>query len=259
MEKKRPKLVKDKDQEGLHLIFDGGLQVIRGSTDLTQISLNQHIQYISGIHEPFLQINLGYGQKNETAFLDQLFAHLRWTAMWWDHWGTELFSQVQEDAFQALVIRSLNGLGVRSLFYVEGKLEAALGLGYMYEYEVYKQNQKQVEEFNHRMTSYLTWTYRLKPSTLSPLNSKQAGQSKQNLKSKTASSFFSATLYNTTYFQPQIGDWDDFRILNDLSLEIRFTSWLAFVESLNLFYDHQPPQGISPYNLNSMSKIRLSW
>ena len=104
--------------------------------------------------------------------------------MWWQRWGTEIFYQVQEDAFRSLIVRHLNGLGVRSLFYAQDQLEGALGLGYMYESEIYRQNQRQIEELNHRVTSYLTWTYRLKKSssTSEPLP-------------------MGITLYNTTYFQ----------------------------------------------------------
>lgn len=47
-----------------------------------------------------------------------------------------------------------------------------------------------------------------------------------------------------TYFQPQIGKWNDFRIISDNSLIVGLSSFVDLKTSFNLRYDAKPPETI---------------
>ena len=63
------------------------------------------------------------------------------------------------------------------------------------------------------------------------------------------SSYFSFTLLpqddvsfiSTTYLQPKIDDFNDYRILNENSLSLGITNKLSFSVQFSLAYDRKPP------------------
>jgi len=55
-------------------------------------------------------------------------------------------------------------------------------------------------------------------------------------------------LYNILYYQPKIGDFSDFRILNDFSLNISISKHLQLVNLLTIRYDNQPPGILKNYD-----------
>lgn len=219
-------------QQGFSLSLDGSLNLIRGNVSLTQLGLGGKGQWIKGIHTALITGSLAYGERDEVAFLNQSFWHVRWTTMWWDHVGGELFAQLQEDAFRSLNLRQLYGGGARFAFLHHQNFTFASGLGYMFERENYQEQQGRSLELNHRATSYLSISYRL------PSNQ-------------------SVSLHNILYFQPNLIDIDDYRALNEFSLEIKLSENFKLVEALSMLYDSAPPPHVKRVDLKSMTTIRL--
>ena len=156
VEQKRPQ-----NSEGFHATLDSALTLIRGNVDLSQLGLNGRAEYKRGIHSPFIQASVDYGKKSKETFLNQSFGHARWTAMWWNSVGTEVFAQLQENSFRSLVLRQLYGGGVRVRFSTWRSGQVALGVGSMFEREVYVEGEgdktREILETNVRATSYLTF------------------------------------------------------------------------------------------------------
>lgn len=232
--------------EGFNLSLDGSLTLIRGNVSLSQTGLGTKLNYSKGIHSPFVQAILNYGEKNGTAFLNQAYVHTRWTAMWFKSWGTELFTQAQEDSFRSLILRQLYGGGLRAKLLGHSKHSLALGVGAMYEREVYQEEQAntaggpvdpqvvfaQVTENNLRLTSYFSV--------------------KQNLQWATQ-----VQVLATVYYQPRIDMFEDYRVLADLGIEIKLSEFLRIVESLSVMYDSEPPEDVRNTDLKSLSSLRL--
>ena len=225
-------------RDGFHATLDSAFTLIRGNVDLSQLSLNGRAEYTRGVHTPFVQASISYGEKSGAAFLNQSFGHARWTAMWWDFIGTEVFAQLQENSFRSLVLRQLYGGGVRVRFSAWTSGQVAMGLGSMFEREVYverdEMSTREVLENNARATSYLTLRQEVKSAA-------------------------DLTLSSTLYFQPLLEQVRDYRILYDLSCEIKLSALVRLVESFHLLYDREPPPGVKGYDLKSMTSLRLSF
>ena len=125
--------------------------------------------------------------------------------------GNELFAQLQENSFRSLVLRQLYGGGLRSeLISVEG-LRTRRGDG---EREVYREPEElmaimelargeilesDVVENNLRLTNYMSMRRQLRWATLMQVGA-------------------------TLYYQPLINEFSDYRVLFDLSIEIKLRS-----------------------------------
>lgn len=235
--------------EGFSGSIDGALTLIRGNVSLSQIGLGARLDYTQGVHRPFVQFALNYGEKESLAFLNQSYAHARWTAMWLNRLGTELFGQLQEDSFRSLILRQLYGGGLRAEVVSAKERSLAFGFGAMYEREVYREPsalsgmmpldrgelvESDVIENNLRLTNYFS--------------------AKQHVKWAT-----SLHLGATLYYQPLINAFSDYRILCDVNVEIKLSEHLRLVESLSLMYDSEPPESVQGADLKSMSTLRVSF
>ena len=229
-------------KEGVSTSLDGSMTMIRGNVSLTQTGLTTRFNYVKGIHTPFIQLSVNYGEKDGVTFLNQSFVHTRWTAMWHRWLGTEFFAQLQEDSFRSLVLRQLYGGGFRSHLLETKTGFLAFGLGAMYEREVYKENRPNqmaaspnlinIVENNLRLTQYLSAKKTLNWST-------------------------QLILSCTVYYQPRVDQVNDYRVLADFGVEIKLSEYLRLVESLGLMYDSTPPNDVQRTDLKSISSLRL--
>jgi hypothetical protein len=251
------------DTDGARMSLDMGMNLIRGNVNLSQINLGTRVQYIKGIHSPFVQASLSYGEKEEEAFLNQSFLHVRWTAMWWKHFGSEVFSQLQKDAFRSLVLRQLYGMGIRGLMYQNHTFDIAMGSGYMLEKEIFLENGIEKLDINHRSTSYLTFHYKLK--TIPVYSTQLKSISKEDshhkcLKYKDKPKYSTlVSLNNTTYIQPLFNQIKDVRFLNDLSLTIHLSTHVQLLETLSIMYDSRPPPDVKNTDLKNMTALRIKF
>ncbi len=232
--------------EGFNLSLDGSMTLIRGNVSLSQTGVATKLNYAKGVHSPFIQAILNYGEKDNKAFLNQSYLHARWTAMWLKSLGTELFAQAQEDSFRSLVLRQLYGGGMRIEFLDHQDRSLALGIGAMYEREVYQESQEVINmtsmdpqtilsemiENNLRLTNYISAKSKLKWAT-------------------------QIDVLFTLYYQPRIDAFNDYRVLADLGVEIKLSKFLRVVESLSLMYDSEPPVGVKNTDLKSLSSLRF--
>ena len=188
----------------------------------------QDLFYVTG--------NLNIGRQNGDAFLNNGFAHARWTHMLSRTLGTELFGQLQFDEFIRLRERWLVGAGLRAELLRAGFLNVALGSGYMLEYEALDLPEGVIEEgdrFAHRWTSYL--------SVKAELDDPQV------------------QFVNTVYVQPRITDFDDYRVLDEAELELAILANLKFAVGLGLRYDSLPPSDVEAFDISIKNKLRLSF
>ncbi|MBK8011107.1 MAG: DUF481 domain-containing protein [Deltaproteobacteria bacterium] len=191
-------------------------------------SVLQDLFYLTG--------NLNIGRQNGDAFLNNGFAHARWTHMWTRMLGTELFGQLQFDEFIRLRERLLAGAGFRGELLRSEFLNVVLGTGYMLEYEALDLPPGVVDDgdvFAHRWTSYL---------------SVKAGLEVPEVQ-----------FVNTVYVQPRITDFDDYRVLDEAELELAVLANLKFAVGLSLRYDSLPPSDVESFDISIKNKLRLSF
>ncbi len=215
------------DKQGLHGSNEVGLSLQRGNVQVFQYQLGLRADYIKGLHHSLIIGSMSYGESDGEPFQDRSYAHLRWTAMWWDHVGTEVFTQVQTAEFQLLTLRQLTGCGLRFTMFND---HLAIGVGGMSDYE--RISTLKVGNFDARATSYIRvgkeWENRIKGQLI-------------------------------TYFQPLFTDPEDYRILTTGSLEFHLNKVFSLVNELNYAYDTRPPEQVINEDMQIKVKFKIRW
>lgn len=138
------------------------------------------------------------------------YTHIRYTYKVSDKYYFETYTQTNNDRPTHLKNRYLFGVGGRRYMCGDSTYEFYTGLSYMYEYEQMDDN----KIFRKgRMSQY--------------------GTVFCNIDDK-------ISLYETVYYQPNMSDGKDYRILNDLKLSIKVLKFLSFNTVLHIHYDNQP-------------------
>ena len=112
-------------------------------------------------------------------------------------------------------------------------LKFRLGTSYFFEHEDYDVSANSIHGSNlfaNRFSTYLTLEYEIKDDI---------------------------KLMMITYFQPQIGKWNDFRIISDNSLIVGLSSFVDLKTSFNLRYDAKPPETIK--NIDTFTRFGFSF
>jgi len=220
---------------GVSGFLDGSLLYRSGNVDLLQAGAGLRLEYNHGIHAPFVQGDLLYGEKGETEYINRGFVHLRWTAMWHPHAGTELFSQLQFSKFKRLSLRTLGGAGLRVGLWLGDAFEAYLGTGYMIEYEALDlsaEDSHPIEVLHHRWTNYLTLRVNVAVNL---------------------------ALVSTTYAQPRFDAFSDYRVLQEAALEVKLLGSFKLVESFTEAHDSRPPDGVDSTDISTKTSLRVTF
>ncbi len=168
-----------------------------------------------------------------TNFTNRGFAHLRYNYELSSKVTLEVFSQYQFDEIQEIDIRVLNGIGPRIQIAQSDSAYLYLGALYMYEYEETSEDAENiVYNKDSRLSSYISFGYQFNEFV---------------------------NLTNVTYFQPNISDWDDYRITLKTVLSAGLNKWIAFNMTFNLVYDNRPPLTVPPamYDLSTGLSFRF--
>lgn len=154
------------------------------------------------------------GKKDSEYFVDNSFAHVRYTKMFYQLLGGEIFTQIQDDKFKKLKLRQLNGLGIRSEIFKGEKDIISFGIGGMTDYEIIEKD----GEFNFRGTSYISIIH---------------GFDKENKNQ----------LILVGYYQPLFVNLEDYRINAELNLKSSLIETLNISLELSVvyLYDTNPP------------------
>ena len=232
--------------------LDGSFALSRGNVELLDVGGAGRVQFQT-LHPrapvpegeaaplPFVAQRLfllGSGRFAERAgapFLNQSFVHLRWTAMWHERVGSDLFAQHQTNEFQRLRGRAVTGLGARFEIVHEPVFLLWAGTGYMFEYDridVLEGATDAPESFEHRWTNYLTMRLAVFDGTL--------------------------LLQNTVYYQPRFDAFADFRFLEELEALAAIDTVFGLGATLTVLHDSAPPTGVESTDLRLSSTVRLS-
>ncbi len=225
-------------EPGFHGWIDGSLQYRSGNAPRVVVSSGARLEYVTDeVHTTFVQGAFNYGQKGEEgdAYLNKGFGHARWTAMWHPRVGTEVFTQLQFDQFLRLSLRVLGGAGVRGEVLKTDPFSMIMGAGYMIEREdldIDETNSHPAETLNHRLTSYLLLRLHL-------------------------TEHFS--LISTTYFQPRLDEFSDYRLLEEAGLEVSLVKHLSLVAAFTMAHDADPPDGVEKTDIVIAPKLKVHW
>ena len=214
-----------KAEDGFFGDLKGDLTLKHGNVRMLLGEVTGRGAYQLGVHTWLVHAYGGLGSQNGERNTEATFVHARWTAMW-DPWvGSELFGQLQYDAFIDLSLRTLVGAGPRFAILLEEWIELYGGTGYMLEREVLSIPQSDPHPqrtLNHRWTSYVSFKLQFDEIV---------------------------SARSVLYVQPRFDQFSDYRILEQLELQVKVAKHLALVNTFELRYDSDPPSQVRRLDL----------
>ncbi len=214
------------DTDGFHGRTSFSYSYYTGNTDFTLLKGGFRLDYLKGGLNTFFAGNIEYGEKDDSSYLSKGFGHLRTVKSLDDTFALEAFAQKQFDKFLYLNDRHLLGTGVRISQHLEKgegknsrKISFNIGIGLMYEYEKYDRE----DEESH--TDQFRYTYLIRSTNYISMNAALNDRLKLNL---------------VGYYQVDIEDFDDYRVLAEANIEIAIVEKLSFHINTLFRYDNEP-------------------
>ncbi len=213
--------------------LQGGLNFQKSNIDILEANASVRLDYhIRKYKEKILFLgSYGLGRQDGKDFKNEMFAHLRLNAYPISKKSAlsgEAFYQIQKDDFELLQIRQLFGCGGRIESSKNKSLRLAFGLGMMADHEKIKGVEHNVVI---RSTNYLSLLHK-------------------------------TDKFNTfavVYLQPRIVQPSDFRVLTEITNEIKITKVLSFNFTLSYRYDSDTPEGVIKNELKSNGSLKYNF
>ncbi len=214
------------DTTGWDGTVEAGFSVNQNNTVLLSATTNAHVQYKTKKDVYMLLGNWRFTNGGTNRFVNDGMAHFRYNHSFTKWLKLEAFTQVQYNQLLNLRFRYLVGMGPRFKMVDKPYLKLYSGLAYMFEYE--ENVGPDTVEYNNRFSGYISWT--IEPNK-------------------------NFSFVATTYYQPKITGWDDFRISGNYSLRFKAFKRLAFKIEFIFLYDSRRPPGIAPLVFNGTTGI----
>lgn len=197
----------------------------RNTNDFLTISSNIHLQYKMGNHLVLFKNDVEFQKIEGEKLENNGISHLRYNYRFHPYIGWEVFVQAQYNKVSLIDFRALAGTGPRFKIGNSEKYKFYLGTLVMYEHEELADGITHIQR-DFRGSAYFSFS--LYPTeTLS--------------------------FISTTYYQPKISQFGDYRISSQSSLIISVFKNFAFSTNYMFLYDEFPAIGIpnSQYNFTT--------
>ncbi|MEE9464397.1 MAG: DUF481 domain-containing protein [Candidatus Neomarinimicrobiota bacterium] len=222
---------------GWYAALAADMGYVAGNSNLLKLKTNARADNYSTIGHTFVVGQFQQGRKDEQIFINKGFLHLRGVRHLRADLAMEGFVQQEFNEFINLRSRSLVGGGMRwGLVRVQDSSRTTrvvnLGVGAMWEQEEQTGEAEGIIRLL-RSTNYLVLRWTLDDRL---------------------------TLFSTTYFQVDIGNFEDYRILWEGGLGVSPSRRLALNIKVDLRYDNAPPPDVEkPYDLELTNGISYNF
>lgn len=193
------------------------LALIKNKKDIFKIANRTHVQYQKNKNLVLLINDINVQQLDAEKFVNRGIQHLRYNYRFHQRVTWEAFIQTQYDPISNIIFRGLLGSGPRFKLSPSKKHRFYLGTLMMYEYEETEELEQTVINSDFRGSMYVS----------------------VNLYPSDQISFVS-----TSYYQPNISAFKDYRISNETSLVFKIFKDVAFKSTFTLFFDTFPAMNV---------------
>jgi hypothetical protein len=186
-------------------------------------------------HLIFLKAQGDYAAFGGEASVSKSFAHARYTVALLPWLSGEAFAQIQQDKFQRLQLRQVDGLGPRFGLVQRDDIEVFYGTSYMLEYEVLSAEPGGPDlsgTLAHRWNHYLSLVYRFGPT---------------------------ARFASVIYLQPRFDDFGDTRVLSDSGVIVELVNPLKLKLGVIIRHDSRPPEGVRATDFESKNSLAVTF
>jgi len=208
----------EKDSTGFSGSIALNINLIKNTKNIFSLGNTNYIQYKKHRHLLFFISDVSYKKVDSEAIVDRGTYHLRYNYDLNDWLVLEAFGQSYNNSISLIDRRQLAGGGTRFKLETRDNYKMFLGAIFMYEYEKEDYSNEMLQKnfiyhYDYRMSSYFTFTY----------------FPNENLAFKT-----------TTFYQPRLDKFSDYRINSYNSLTIKLIGKLALSITYILSYDTEP-------------------
>ncbi len=194
------------------------LQLIKNTRDIFIFGNTIYVQYRNGKNLIFLINRFSWKKIDDIDIINKGVIHLRYNYKLTDVVSLEAFGQIQYNTISKIKSRQLVGGGTRFKLTEKEKFKAYLGTLFMYEYEkILNDPNPTIYHNNYRFSGYLS--FGIFPS--------------ENF-----------IFTSTTFYQPRLDQFNDYRIYSQNSVSFRVFKKLSLLLTYAISYDTFPAAGI---------------
>ncbi|MCB9675287.1 MAG: DUF481 domain-containing protein [Alphaproteobacteria bacterium] len=209
-------------EDGWHGSVKAGITVLDGNEKRIGADLASGLQYKRSTHLVALKASGDVARAFGDKVSQRAFANLRHRWLFADPVSTVEFVQIDHNAFRGLAMRDLAGAGLDFRLFRAEWTEAHLGLTVMGEYQLHSEGFEDDDAGLHaRMSDY--FTVAVKTETV--------------------------VLASTTFVQPRLDRWSNWRFLEEVSMTIDISEHLDWNVLFRVERDSSPPTGVEPVDL----------
>jgi hypothetical protein len=191
-----------------------------------------------GRHLAFLKLQGDYAEFNGVATITKAFAHARYDFRILPWLYAEGFVQLEENKFQRLALRQVDGAGLRFGIVQRDAIFLFLGTAWMLDWEKLSDDPP---------TAFAPWEG---PSWVA-----QRWSSYLSLGGKLGDR---VRLANVTYVQPRVNAFRDLRLLNEVSASVDIDKRFSAKVLSQLHYNSTPPYGVKPLDVDTLTSLVLT-
>ena len=193
------------------------MSLIKNKRQIFTLKNRSRVQYQKNRHLALFINDFSFKEVDTKKIINKGIQHLRYNYKLKHRMALEAFTQSQHDAISNIKFRGLMGSGPRFKLSPSEKYRLYLGTLIMYEYEEIEELSAVVIHRDFRSSSYFSCS--LYPSDR-------------------------LAIVSTTYYQPKLNQWSDFRISTETSLALPLHKNLAYKATFALNYDRFPALGV---------------
>jgi putative salt-induced outer membrane protein YdiY len=222
-------------EKGFHNNIQFRLGLNAGNSEYLKLKSKFRLDYVADNYYTFGVIEYQRGLQADELFINKGFAHFRYINTFLKSIRWEIFTQKEFNDFIRLRDRNLAGMGLRKSFMFMQKkhshINLHLGVGFMWENE--ELDLDPVTETNIiRSTNYVSANWKIDDRL---------------------------QLIHINYFQFDVENPSDFRLLAESTLHFSITKAFHFQTSLEFRYDSEPPLFIKKYDLELTNGVTFAF
>lgn len=191
-----------------------------------------------GPHLAFLKLRGDYAEFNGVATITKAFAHARYDYRILPWLYVEAFVQLEENKFQRLALRQVDGAGLRFGIVQRPEIAIFYGTSWMVDWEKLS---------NDLPTTFAPWEG---PSWVAQRWSHYVsigGRLGERVR-----------LANVTYVQPRVNAFRDVRALNETSVSVDIDKRFSAKIANQVHYNSTPPYGVKPLDVDTLTSLVLT-
>jgi len=204
-----------------------GLSGKRGNSDKDDIDLGSRLQWQQKDSYQFIVLSYDYSQTQAQRSSNKSFLHARHAQQYHPRRAWEAFTQVESNEFARLSFRGLIGAGIRwTLGQPNDHYSFHLGTGAFAVRETLEHSAGYTDRGDDnfsRANIYIAYKHKLNRQL---------------------------SLMSTTYYQPRLDDGQDYRALEQASLQVKMTDQLSLSLSVDISHDNHPPADVEETDIS---------